>query len=309
VQPLIIEVAVNETVTKAENPHVPITVDELVQDAVECWEAGASLIHFHPRDPDCPPDRLDVGRLDDVAFYTEVMTRVKDRCDIICYPTYPYQTHDGHAGVEALFPHVQALRNDPAVALETFVFFIGASNMGWWNAGASRFETDRVNHMSHEEAARFLRWCRDSGLRPQFGVREPGHVRHALMYQDLGLVEPPLVLHLNFSDTTTFGPRPDVDGIKSFLSVVPQGYDVEWFIHDFINNFNADDLSVENHRLLNVLALGMGGHVRVGIGDLPVWGGERPKNADMVARFASLAELVGRPVATPAQTRDILGIR
>lgn len=307
-QPLIIEVAVNETVTKAENPHVPITVDELVQDAVDCWRAGASLIHFHPRDPDCPPDRLDVGRLDDVAFYREVMTRVKEECDIVCYPTYPYQTHDGHGGVEGLFPHVQALRTDPDVALETFVFFIGASNMGWWNGRESRFVSDGVNYMSHEEASGFLRWCRESGLRPQFGVREPGHVRHAIMYLELGLVDPPLVLHLNFSDTTTFGPSADAEGIRSFLSVVPPGVQHEWFIHDFINNFNASDLTVEHHRLLNLLAVGMGGHVRVGIGDLPVWGGQRATNAELVSKMVALADTVGRPVATPDQTRKILGI-
>ena len=44
---MIIEVAVNGATTKARNPHVPISEDELVADAHACFDAGAAIVHHH----------------------------------------------------------------------------------------------------------------------------------------------------------------------------------------------------------------------------------------------------------------------
>ena len=49
-EPLIVECSLNEQVTEAQNPNVPITPDELVADAIEAAGAGASILHFHARD-------------------------------------------------------------------------------------------------------------------------------------------------------------------------------------------------------------------------------------------------------------------
>ena len=59
--PVIIEVAINGATTKAQNPHVPISEDELVADALACFDAGAAIVHHHvagkgmsgPRRPRC----------------------------------------------------------------------------------------------------------------------------------------------------------------------------------------------------------------------------------------------------------------
>ncbi|MFA6223409.1 MAG: 3-keto-5-aminohexanoate cleavage protein [Desulfomonilaceae bacterium] len=47
---------------KSHTPHVPITTDEIVTDALLCEEAGASVLHIHTRDeeqnPSDDPDRF-----------------------------------------------------------------------------------------------------------------------------------------------------------------------------------------------------------------------------------------------------------
>ena len=49
--PTVIEAAVNGSVTKEQNPHVPRTVDEIVEDSLRCLDAGASIVHHHNDEP------------------------------------------------------------------------------------------------------------------------------------------------------------------------------------------------------------------------------------------------------------------
>ena len=42
-------------VTKAQQPNLPVTPDEIAQAAFECWEAGASIVHVHARDAEGNP--------------------------------------------------------------------------------------------------------------------------------------------------------------------------------------------------------------------------------------------------------------
>ena len=47
---VIIEASINESVTRAQHPGVPITPEEIADQAIACARAGASIIHFHARD-------------------------------------------------------------------------------------------------------------------------------------------------------------------------------------------------------------------------------------------------------------------
>jgi 3-keto-5-aminohexanoate cleavage enzyme len=60
-------------------------------------------------------------------------------------------------------------------------------------------------------------------------------------------------------------------------------------------------------------AIAAGGHVRAGIGQYhptnwPDRSGEKPTNAEQVARVARLAQGMGREPASPAEARAILGL-
>jgi 3-keto-5-aminohexanoate cleavage enzyme len=62
---------------------------------------------------------------------------------------------------------------------------------------------------------------------------------------------------------------------------------------------------------LGVMAMAMGGHVRTGLED-NIWyrkGELAESNAQLVARLARIAEELGRPIATPADVRSLLGLR
>jgi len=301
---LIIEVALNEYVRKSEHPDVPLSVGEIADQAAECVAAGAAIVHFHPRPAD--PGEKFYSLAEDVDAYQEIMKAIADRCDVITYPTYAgVRTQDSNL---PLFPHVRALRESGLVPLETFVPFIGATNFGRWSKEEGVWVQDQIDALPHVAMTEFLSWCRDSGLRPQFGVREIGHLRHIAAYRELGLVDSPVVLHLCLSTAFPWGLPPDVTGLMGLLSFIPREWNAEWFIQNNHDSWNAAPSDEERHRLLNVLAICMNGHARTGIGDLPSWGMPQLRNVEMVSKLVEVAETIGRDIATPNEAREMLGL-
>jgi uncharacterized protein (DUF849 family) len=72
---VLLQAALNGDLTKAAHPGVPVSVEELVRDAVACVRAGARAFHIHPRDPE-GRERLDSEVVD------HVVTRVREACGV-----------------------------------------------------------------------------------------------------------------------------------------------------------------------------------------------------------------------------------
>jgi 3-keto-5-aminohexanoate cleavage enzyme len=65
----------------------------------------------------------------------------------------------------------------------------------------------------------------------------------------------------------------------------------------------------KSHRQLSALALVLGGHVRTGLEDLlELKEGKPVSNTELVKRVADLALVYGRELASPAETRVMLGL-
>jgi len=82
-QPLVINAALTGIVpTKDQTPHVPITSDEIVEDACKCFEAGATVLHLHARDSDGAPTYRKEA-------YEEFIPEIRRRCPgvVICATT------------------------------------------------------------------------------------------------------------------------------------------------------------------------------------------------------------------------------
>ena len=76
-QPVMITAAmVGAEVTRAAQPNLPTTPQEIVAAAVECYEAGASIIHIHVRD-------ADGNATQDGNLFRQVVEGIRARCDVI----------------------------------------------------------------------------------------------------------------------------------------------------------------------------------------------------------------------------------
>jgi 3-keto-5-aminohexanoate cleavage enzyme len=287
---LIIEVALNEVIMREQNPHVPISPDEIAQDAYDCCNAGASIVHFHARDA-----ATGKNLPTDTALYAESLEKIKAKCDVISYPTESYKPN-----VPSVNPHIRELAFNVKLQLEMAFMFVK-------NAGLideqGRYLDPLVETGAPEHPNTFLRFCMDTGVKPKFVVRELGDVRHLVACRNAGLIADPITCHLRLHDRLTFGPTPDARGLLSFLDAVPQQIPFVWFVHPL------DFIDPKLHFQLNAVAVGSGGHCRTGLGDQVLSFGVPESNPQMVERIIAMAQLTGRDIASPNEARDILKMR
>ena len=298
---VMIEVALHELVDKAANPNVPYGPAEVAADAAACVEAGATLVHFHARDPETGAQRWH-----DDALYTDAMTRMRARGvapDVAWYPTYPGVRPE--VAVHDSMPHLAVLAR--AAGLELAAIDVGSGNLSPYHSETHAFlAADGVKRLPHSLFEEFTEFCRDHELRPYLGVYEPGHIRHVAAYLDAGWLDAPLVLKCFFSEHHPYGLPPvarSVEMTAEILETVLAGVEYEWFVQCY------------GRAIWDLVpaALATGGHARVGLGDYHPWdwpdtGADRPTNAELVARAVELAGDAGRPVATVAETRHRLGL-
>jgi 3-keto-5-aminohexanoate cleavage enzyme len=115
---VITAACVGAEVTKEDNPAVPYTVPEIVDQIVGAHEAGAAIAHIHGRRPDGSPTQ-------DVAVYREIIDQVRARCDVLC------QVSTGGAVGMSPEERIQVLGADPDMA---------TLSMGTMNFGREVFE-------------------------------------------------------------------------------------------------------------------------------------------------------------------------
>jgi 3-keto-5-aminohexanoate cleavage enzyme len=136
----------------------------------------------------------------------------------------------------------------------------------------------------------------EAGSKPEMEIFEPGMIANALGLVDKGLASPPL--HFDF-----------VLGSKGSLPATPRNL---LFLSESIPPGSTWTVAAVGRWQLpmTALAIVLGGHVRVGLEDNIYYRkGELATNEQLVARVARIAAELGRPIATPDEAREILGLK
>jgi len=293
---VIIEVGLNEGAGRGVNPHVPIAPDEVAADALRCRDAGATMIHWHARDPQSEDQRLG-----DVDLYAAALGPMRAG-GLLGYPSYPV---DGVAPRNRL-DHVWALHE--RAGLELAPIDVGSVSTVPWNAHLNDFvglDWLRTQSGVVDNPLTFVvdavEMADARGMTTTFGAFDVGCSRILSMLHDSGRLTRPVVHKIFLSEGWAVGPKPSVAALDLHLAQLPAGLDVEWIAVPYSHH---DPAVVEE---LGRAALERGGHVRVGIGDSPA-ANPTASNAELVERVVAWAADAGRPVATPEQVRARFGL-
>ena len=268
--PLILTVAPTGAETSpAVNPGVPITTEAIAADAARCLAAGAAIVHVHVRDGE--------GRAsDDPGRIRDAVTAIRERAPgmVVNVSTAGALDHDGPRRLAAL-----------AAGADMCSLDAGSMNFG---------EGVFLNPPGF--LADLARQARDQGVKPEIEVFDVAHVANALRLADAGLLEPPL--WFQFVLGVPGGIPATADNLLHLVRQLPTG-----------SLFST--IGIGRHQLpMTTISAAIGGHVRVGLEDnVYLRRGELATNVALVERSARIASELERPLASPAQVRELLVLR
>lgn len=277
---LIITAAVTggEPVSREMTPHVPTTAEEITEETVLCWEAGASIVHLHAKAPGTGKPAPDPNPL--LRRYVEM---IQDRCDIITNVT----TGGGRrASDEALDIMIE---ERCTLGMEMMSMNMGTINL--W--------TPPYRGVFMNDVPRIKRWAgymMDQGIKPELEVYDTGMINTAKMLAEEGVFETPVHIQFVMIGRTGFSATPKM--LQYCVDELPPGW--TWSVCAL----------GRNELPMGAVAMTMGGHVRVGMEDniFLSRGVLLESNALLVERVKTIAEALNIEVAKPDEARKMLGI-
>ena len=288
---LIIEVRINEYASRKQNANVPFSPGEICEEAIHCWREGASIIHYHARDPESGAPSSET------AHYAETARLIKDKSDLIVMPTLGAWTLPSP---EARMSHIIEMAQDPATRPHFAPIDMGTSNVDVYDARKRRFLTEDVVYMNPTKTLRyFAETIRAAGVRPYLALWNVSAIRVTEAFVENGLFERPLYAGIVLSEAGLFAGNPGtVRGLEAMVDFIPADLRMHWSVMCVGGNLFP----------LVGATLERGGHIAIGLGDYAYPEIGTPRNAELVERIAEMARQIGREIATPSEARKMLGL-
>ena len=271
--PCIIAVAITGSVpTKANNPAVPITVEEQIESTQAAFEAGAVIAHCHVRNDDQTP-----------SSDPEKFARLKEGLERHCPGMIIQFSTGGRSGAGKDRGGMLKLRPDMASLA------VGSNNF-------PMRVYDNPPDLVAWLAAEMLRY----NVMPEIEAFDLSHIIQAARMADAGHLPRPLYVQF------VMGVKNAMIADERILEVYIET--LERFAPDAL--WCAAGVG-PNQIVVNEWAIARGGHTRTGLEDNMRLDRATlaPSNAALVARTVALCEKYARPVATPQQARAMLGLR
>ena len=197
-RPVLIEVALNGATRPEVNPHVPQTQERLVEDALACIEAGATIVHTHA------PDISVGGRAGADLYLAHFRPILERHPDVVVYPTLVFA-----AGIEDKTSHIPFL-------VEEMGLRMGFVDPGSLDLGPT--DDDGVPHAagivyanSFADIAYKYALCERLGLGPGMAIFEPGFLRVAMAYCKAGRMPRGAFLRFYLGGTSSYRGEGKVD--------------------------------------------------------------------------------------------------
>jgi len=275
--------------TPGRNPAVPVTPAQIAQSALDAAKAGAAIVHIHVRNPETTRPSMNP------AHYREVVERIRSSgSDVLINLTTGPGARFMHDDKDPSKPSADSTLKSPEDRVSHVVELrpdICSLDMGSLNMGDRVF----INTPKHLQAMALA--IKDAGVMPELEVFETGHLLLAKRFLENGYVKPPGMFQICLG--ISWGQPATTEAMTYMRNLLPPNS--PWF---------AFGISLHQFPMVAQTVL-LGGHPRVGLEDNIYLekGKLAPSNAALVEKAANIIEILGDHVATPADARQILGLK
>ena len=280
---LIITAAVTggEYVSKSETPHVPSTLEEIVDEVLECVKEGASVVHLHAKDPVTGEPMSG----DPNPVLKEYIEAIRDEIDVVINVT----TGGGRVGNP---PEVWDKLVEERCKLGADMMSLNMGTMNRW----AEHPTGEIFLNTVKMIERWSGFMVENGIKPEHEIYDTGMINVCKMLAADDIVHDPLHVQFVMVGGTGFLPNPRM--LQYCVDQIPE--DWTWSVCAL----------GRNEIPMAAVGMVMGGHVRVGFEDnIYLRRGQLAEsNAQLVRKVANIARELERPIASPEEARKILGI-
>jgi len=281
------------------SPYLPITPGQIADEAVTAATAGAATVHLHARDPETGlPDM-------DPELFHVFCRKIHEQSDtVICITTggAPTMTPEERmVAVRALKPELASI-NMGSINFGLFPMMARIKEYKFdWERPYLEASKDLVFKNTFYDQERIFKMMDECGTKPELECYDVGHLYNTAHWADQGVIKPPFWIQLILGIYGAI--QPSVENLVFMKSTADKL---------FGDDYMFSVLAAGRHEInLGTVGVVMGGSVRVGLEDnLYLSKGELAKsNADLVAKIRRIIEELSCEIASPDETRQMLGLK
>jgi uncharacterized protein (DUF849 family) len=287
------------------SPYLPVTPEQIAQNAIDAANAGAASVHIHVRSPKGDYYGAPVS---DMALFKEVIDRIRavNKDVIICTTTGGGAGMTVEERVKVVSEFKPKLASMNAGSINWGLFEVAsAPNMKWkyaWEKPMYAASVDSIFTNTFKGMMGYLDIFNACGTKPELECYDVGHIYNVKWLVDHGYVKGKPFLQFVTGINGAIGANPEsVITLKETADRVLGTGNYEF------SAFGAGKMEFP----CCMQSLLLGGNVRVGMEDNLFVGKGHPakSNAELVEKMATLMRTMDYEIATPAEAKEILGIQ
>jgi uncharacterized protein (DUF849 family) len=292
-------------VVPSQSPHLPITPQDIADEAVRCAEAGAGVVHIHARDP------KNGKPSSDLELFEEIMVSIKDRCDAIICPSTggnPTMSLEERVRVIPRFKPEMATMNMGTMNYALHFIAESYERRGLtfkydWELPYLRESKGAIFSNTFSDMEYIAKLMEENEVKPECEIYDLGMIYNISHLLERKLLATPL--QIQFVLGVLGGARAALNVLEFFKRIADQEFGDVGYTWSVIGAGYPQEFQ------LCTLAILMGGNVRVGMEDnLKIGKNVYAKsNAEFVKKIGKIVEDLDREVATPDDARRILGLK
>jgi uncharacterized protein (DUF849 family) len=280
------------------SPHLPLTPQQLIDEAVKGYDAGASVVHVHARNP------KDGSPTTDIELYRTILSGIKAKTKAIISPT---------TGGTATMTPEQRINTVRELKPEMATFNAGSMNFALYPVAGKMTEFKYPWEKEYLESTEnfifpntfkslhvFCRVMKDVGTLPEIEVYDVGQINNIAHIINEGYLEKPL--YLQFVMGILGGIQATFDNLLFLVNTARKS----------LGDFRWSVCAAGRHQVpMGVANMLMGGFMRVGLEDnLYLEKGRlATSSAEQVEKAVRIARELGLEIATSDEARQMLGLK
>jgi len=284
--------------TPTMSEYLPITPQQIADEAVRAYEAGAAVCHVHARNPETGMP------VPDVNLMKEIITKIKSRCNIVvCITTGGGLGMTVEQRVVPVTLYKPELASFNAGSINFALFHVIPRFKEYkypWEKQYLGMTEDFIFANTFKSMKEYCAIFAENGTKPEFEIYDSGMVNNVAFMIEAGYVKKPV--YIQFVMGVLGGITPSSENLMFLVDYAKKQ------IGDF--EFSVCVAGRAQFPICTQSLL-IGGNCRVGLEDnLYLDRGKMAKsNAEQVAKIVRIARELGIDPATPDEARQILGLK